>query len=140
MNPIRIDLAYSENNTWFGNYTTDRVPRFGEIINYSDGLYQVDQTVWHPNYNYVTMYVTDRSGQGLTLPKAEGWNTDFTQMKMDGTPYFLTVLIKDKPQTRVGGFDNVWTCKDWVYNDNRVPTGTVPLAWRELPKAYGKVS
>lgn len=32
-----------------------------------------------------------------------------------------------------GGFDASWSGQCWVYSDPRIPRGTTPVAWCELP-------
>ncbi|QGH74967.1 hypothetical protein MAL1_00221 [Bacteriophage DSS3_MAL1] len=130
---MRVHLAHTSTRCWFESVEIHEVPRFGEIIDIN-GLHQVDQIVWHlGDAPEATIYVTDCGS--MPEPK-DDWNTNIEKAK-DGTAKLLTVERDGTPFVVVGGWDAHWSGKCWVFYDHRVPSGSVPLAWKPLPAAMG---
>lgn len=128
---MRVHLAHTSTRCWFNSIDIHEVPRFGEIIDI-DGLYQVDQIVWHfRNKPEATIYVTTCGG--MPGPK-DGWDTDLEKAK-DGSTKLLTVQRHGTRFVTLGGWDDHWSGKSWVYHDQRVPPGAEPLAWKPAPCA-----
>ena len=130
---MRIHLAHSSTRCFIDSVDVTKVPRFGEVIDFN-GLYQVDQTVWHLGQDIAaTLYVTT-----IATPEtaACGWSTDLEAAK-DGKTKLLTIEVDGKRHTTMGGWDGSWSGNCWVYRDRRVRVGTQPIAWREPPEALG---
>ncbi|QJA43024.1 hypothetical protein [Phaeobacter phage MD18] len=130
---MRVHLGHSSTRCWFDSIDIQEIPRVGEFID-NKGMFRVDQIVWHLGDNpEATIYVT--TFESVQIP-GDGWDTDIEKAK-DGIVKLLTVEREGTPIVVIGGWDNHWTGKSWVYFDQRVPVGTTPRAWKPLPPAMG---
>lgn len=48
----------------------------------------------------------------------------------------LTVEVGGVDRVVVGGWDDHWSGKCWVYENSRVPVGSTPSAWQEMPAPH----
>ena len=47
----------------------------------------------------------------------------------------IVVSVEGADRVVIGGWDNHWTGQCWVYENERVPARTKPIAFQSLPRA-----
>lgn len=64
------------------------------------------------------------------------WNTDVGAAKTYGLVMVTVHISKYGHVVTMGCWDSSWSGQTWVYVDQRVPVGTIPLAWQYTPRPY----
>lgn len=72
----------------------------------------------------------DNMTTGIT--RTEQWNTDMDAAKGEGV-VLIEAYVDCKRRVSTGGWDDHWTSERWVYDSNRIPIGTIPTRWMNLP-------
>jgi len=79
---------------------------------------------------------TEQAGTGEIgfgpYTRTEQWNTDMDAAKGEGV-VLIEAYVDCKRRVSTGGWDDHWTSERWVYDSNRIPIGTIPTRWMNLP-------